>query len=74
MDFMESSESQYVIGIYNILARTLVEYEVVWTASWLRDIHKVKIGLEQPLIMQDWKTGDTNLLQRLIINRHSFCN
>lgn len=58
MDFMESSESQYVIGIYNILAKTLVEYEVVWTANWLRDIHKVKVGLEQPLIIQDWKTGN----------------
>ena len=60
MDLMESSESQHVIGIYNILAKTLIEYEVVWTASWFKDIHKVKVGLEQPLIIQDWKTGPTD--------------
>ena len=74
MDLMESSESQHVIGIYNILARTLIEYEVVWAASWFRDIHKVKVGLERPLIIQDWKTGHLHLLQSLIFNRHSFCN
>lgn len=39
------------------MARTLVEYEIMWHASWLRGVDAACSGLDTTLICQDPHTG-----------------
>ena len=54
---MAAAESRPVVLLYNQVAKTLVEYEVLWTASWLRNIHAAHTGLDRTLIRRDPDTG-----------------
>lgn len=56
-ELMAAPESRSVVLLYNRVAKTLVEYEVLWTASWLRSIHAANTGLDDTLIRRDTKTG-----------------
>lgn len=56
-ELMGAMESNKVILLYNKVAKALIEYEVLWTASWLRRIHKAHSGLDQPLLLRDPETG-----------------
>ena len=46
-----------MVLLYNRVAKTLVEYEVLWTASWLRNVHAAHTGLDRTLIRRDPGTG-----------------
>ena len=54
---MAAPESRPVVLLYNRVAKTLVEYEMLWTASWLRSIHAAHTGLDRTLIRRDPETG-----------------
>ena len=57
VELMAAPESRPVVLLYNRVAKTLVEYEVLWTASWLRNIHAAHTGLDRTLIRRDPDTG-----------------
>jgi dynein heavy chain len=54
---MAAKESRKTIALYNRVARALVEYEVLWHASWLRRVHAAKAALGCTLILKDAATG-----------------
>lgn len=56
-ELMRAADSHRVILQYNRVARALVEYEVLWTASWLRSVHRANSGLDNTLIYRDPDTG-----------------
>ncbi|KAF8570622.1 hypothetical protein P879_00299 [Paragonimus westermani] len=53
---MRTKEAREITKQYNRLAETLVTYEVVNFRSWLRQIATSKVGLRDPLLVQDEKT------------------
>ena len=54
---MAAKESRKIIALYNRVARALVEYEVMWHASWLRKVHAARAALDCTLILKDAATG-----------------
>ncbi len=56
-ELMAAPESRPVVLLYNRVAKTLVEYEVLWTASWLRNIHAAHTGLDRTLMRRDPEIG-----------------
>ena len=55
---MAAKDSRRVVMLYNRVARALVEYEIVWQASWLRTIGAATAALNNTLIYQDPQTGE----------------
>ncbi|KAF5400946.1 hypothetical protein PHET_05833, partial [Paragonimus heterotremus] len=53
---MRTKEAREITKQYNRLAETLVTHEVVNFRSWLRQIATSKVGLRDPLLVQDEKT------------------
>ena len=54
-------DSKEVIPLYNNTALALIEYEVLWTASWLRSVHKGHTRLSVPIIYKDPLLGQALL-------------
>ena len=54
---MGSPDSKDVILLYNNSVVALIEYEVLWTASWLRSVHKGHTRLSVPIIYKDPQLG-----------------
>lgn len=55
---MAAKDSRRVVALYNRVARALVEYEIVWHASWLCSIEAATAALNITLIYQDPHTGE----------------
>ena len=52
-----SKEFKRVVPIYNKLARTLTEFQVLWHASWQRSLDGARVALAANLITAHPETG-----------------
>lgn len=71
-ELLAAKDSRRVIALYNRVARALVEYEIVWQASWLRTIETATAALDNTLIFQDPRTGEETHLTCALAGKSSF--
>ena len=59
---VESPEGQRVVLLYNRTVKTLIEYEVLWTASWLGTVHQAYTKISAPILCRDPTSGQIHSL------------
>ena len=53
-------DSREVIIMYNRVVKALIEYEVLWTASWLRSVYKTHSRICTPILYRDHTLGQAH--------------
>lgn len=54
---MQGKDNRRVIGLYNRLARALLEFEGLWLRAWRKGLDVCLQGLQAPLIVRHPETG-----------------
>ena len=57
--------------MYNKTVKALVEYEILWTASWLGSVYKAYTRLSAPILSKDPKSGQAHLLSLHLLKKEN---
>ena len=63
---MTGKENKRIVGLYNRLAKALLEFEGLWLRAWRKGLDFALQGLNAPLIVRHPDTGEP---QRLVLTR-----
>ena len=55
---MQGKDNKRIVGLYNRLARALLEFEGLWLRAWRKGLEVCLQGLQAPLIVRHPETGE----------------